>query len=408
MSEARRHRNADAAPGVVLMAHPGGELYGSDRMFLESVRGMHEAGARVSVALSSAGPLAARLRDSGADTTICRSPVLRKSAMTPRGFLRLLTDTAGGVIDGWHLLSRVNPDRVYVSTLTVPLWIVLARLKGVPVLCHVHEAEASAPAVVRAAIAAPLLLAQRIIANSRFSISVLGRSFRSIADRAVVVHNGVPGPDTRMPARKQLNDELRVAYVGRLSPRKGVDVAVDAVARLTANGVAARLDVIGTVFAGYEWYERELHEQVDRLGLARAVRFHGFVPSVWSLVAANDVVVVPSRRDEPFGNTAVEGLLCGRPVIASGTSGLLEATGGFQAARTVTPGDASALADALEAVVADWPQLREAAWRTIGLVEARHDPAHYRRAVAWQMLAMSPRHHIRAPLVTATSAGRAM
>ncbi|QEE62510.1 glycosyltransferase family 4 protein [Salinibacterium sp. dk2585] len=407
----RRHRHGDADPGVVLMAHPGGELYGSDRMFLESVQAMTDAGARVWVALSSAGPLAAMLRDRGADATICRSPVLRKSALSPRGFLRLVACTFGGIVDGWHLLSRVKPDRVYVSTVTVPLWIVLARLRGIPVLCHVHEAEASAPAVVRAAIAAPLLLAENVIANSRFSVAVLGRSFRSIARRAVLVHNGVPGPVERMPAREQLDGILRIAYVGRLSPRKGVDVVVDAVGQLAARGVRARLDVIGTVFAGYEWYEQELRERAERLGADDAVRFHGFVPSVWALVAESDVVVVPSRHDEPFGNTAVEALLCGRPVIASGTSGLLEATAGFAAARTVTPGDPVALADALESVSMDWAQLREAAWRDVGLVDRRHDPALYRQTIADLMLSMQPRHGRRAPVSPASPAfseGRAM
>lgn len=387
----RRSKTSDATPRTVLMAHPGCELYGSDRMFLESVRALTDSGARVVVALSSDGPLAAMLRDCGADATICRTAVLRKSALRPRGFLRLLADAVGGVVDGWHLFSRVRPDRVYVSTLTVPLWIALARLRGVRVLCHVHEAEASAPAPLRAAIAAPLLLADRVLANSRFSVAVLEDSFPSVERRATVVYNGVPGPEHRVPARAELTGAVRLAYLGRLSPRKGVDVAIDAVAALAARGVRAELDIIGTVFAGYEWYERELREQVSRLGLGAAVRFHGFVPSVWELVAQNDIVVVPSRHDEPFGNTAVEAMLSGRPVIASGTSGLLEATSGCHTARTVQPGDPAALAAAIEGVITDWPRLRATVWRDIRLLEHRHDPARYREAIASAVLGLPSR-----------------
>lgn len=400
--DARVGGEGGRVPASVLVAHPSAELYGSDRMLLESVRGLIEEGTQVTVALPSDGPLAGRLRGLGADITICRSPVLRKSALTPRGFAALVASTIGGLADGWSLVSRVHPGRVYVSTLTIPLWIMIARLRRIPVLCHVHEGEASAPAALRTAIAVPLLLANRLVANSHFSAKVLERSFASLGRRADVIYNGVPGPAERLQARATLDSSLRIAYVGRLSPRKGVDVAVDAAAELRSRGIPVRLDLIGTVFAGYEWYERELHERVAALGLGDAVRFHGFVPSVWSLVAESDVVVVPSRTDEPFGNTAVEAILCGRPVVASGTSGLLEATAGYHSARTVPSGNAHALADMLAGIVASWHSVRSAAWNDITLAEQRHSPVLYRRRVVEAVLAMAPRSWPGADAMAAT------
>lgn len=386
-----RAEGTKSSPGTVLVAHPSAELYGSDRMLLESVQGLIESGARVAVALPADGPLSRELRETGADVTICRSPVLRKNALTPRGFAHLVADTLGGLVDDWKLISRVHPNRIYVSTLTVPLWTLLARLRHIGVVCHVHEGEGSAPAALRAAIAAPLLLANEVVANSRFSAGVLGRSFSSLGRRAEVVYNGVPGPCDRTPARETLDSPLRVTYVGRLSPRKGVDVAVEALALLRGRGIAAHLDLVGTVFEGYEWFESDLRTQVSRLGLDDSVTFHGFVPSVWEHLGAADVVVVPSRADEPFGNTAVEALLSGRPVIASSTSGLLEATAGYRSARTAIPGDPHSLADALADVVENWRYMRRAAWRDIPLAEERHSPEAYRHRVADAVLAVRAR-----------------
>ncbi|WP_403022544.1 glycosyltransferase [Salinibacterium sp. GXW1014] len=377
--------------GTVLVAHPSAELYGSDRMLLESVRGLLDSGARIAVALPCDGPLSPALRDLGADVTICRSPVLRKSALTPRGFAAFLAATVGGLADGWRLITRVRPNRIYVSTLTVPLWIALAKVRRIGVLCHVHEGEASASAAVRAAIAAPLLFADEVVANSRFSVGVLAGSFPSLGRRTSVIYNGVPGPDSRQQARQALDTPLRIAYVGRLSPRKGVDVAVEALSILHRRGVPARLDLMGTVFTGYEWYEKELRDEVRLLALEPWVRFHGFVPSVWQHVESSDVVVVPSRADEPFGNTAVEAILCGRPVIASATSGLLEATAGYRASRTVPAGDAEALADCLIEMASNWHYMRSAAWKDVALAEERHSPATYRRRVVDAVLSLRPR-----------------
>jgi glycosyltransferase involved in cell wall biosynthesis len=271
---------------------------------------------------------------------------------------------------------------VYVNTITVPLWPLLARLAGVPVLTHVHEGEASASALMRRLLALPLFLSRVLLVNSRFSAGVLAGSFESLGRRAQVVYNAVPGPERRTPPRTRLAGPLRVTYIGRLSPRKGVDVAIDAVGRLRDRGVSADLHVVGSVFPGYEWYEQELAAAVDEKRLAERVRFHGFQPSVWSIVGSGDVVVVPSRVDEPFGNTAVEALLAARPVIASATSGLLEATAGYRTAVTVDPDDADALADALEHTIQEWDEMAESVTADAEEAERRHSVAAYRRRIA--------------------------
>ena len=63
--------------------------------------------------------------------------------------------------------------------------------------------------------------------------------------------------------------------VGRLSPRKGVDVALDAVGLLRRSGVDASLSVCGSVFPGYEWYEGELRERAAQPDLATRLAEQG-------------------------------------------------------------------------------------------------------------------------------------
>jgi glycosyltransferase involved in cell wall biosynthesis len=350
-------------------------------VLLESASAFVEAGWRVVTTLPTTGPLVRELELRGSEVVLCSAPVVRKSALRPAGFLKFLGTAFAGLVSGSRLLGKIRPDVVYVSTLTIPLWVFLARLRRIRVVVHVHEAERSAPAIQRAVLAFPVLFAQTILSNSRFSADVLASSFRSLGRRALILNNGVPGPLNPRAARPTLDGALQVTYIGRLSPRKGVDVAVDAVAELNKNGTPADLTLIGAVYPGYEWYERQLHEQAEALGITNRVRFLGFQTNVWDHVAEGDVVVVPSRGDEPFGNTAVEALLAARPVVASATSGLLEATSGFESARTVTPDNPQALAAALADGAKHWTSWREEALRDLPVADDRHSPASYRARI---------------------------
>ncbi|MHA3703892.1 glycosyltransferase family 4 protein [Jatrophihabitans sp. YIM 134969] len=370
---------------TVLVAHPSTELYGSDRVMVETALGLRERGYRVVVTLPTRGPLTDHLAELGLEVVTVPSPVLRKSALSPRGLLRLALETARATPPGWRLLRERGVDVVVVNTITVPWWLVLARWSpsgSRPALCHVHEAERSAPRLVRRALTLPLLLARRVVTNSRFSRDVIADVAPRLARRTEVVLNAVPGPPVVVPARDTLEGPVRLLFVGRLSPRKGPDVAVAALAELVASGVDARLDLLGAVFPGYEPFEEQLRADVARLGLGDRVTFLGFEPDVWPRLAASDIAIVPSTVDEPFGNTAVEAVLAARPVVVSRTSGLVEAAAGYRGVVQVPPGDAGALAAAVRTVVEDWGRFRAAALADAATAADRHGPEVYRTHMA--------------------------
>jgi len=313
--------------------------------------------------------------------------VLRKSLLYPAAFLRLLVKAARDLGTSLRFLREVNPDVVYVSTVTIPLWILAARLSRRRSLCHVHEAEGSAPAPVRWLLALPLLFADSIVTNSEYSKGVLTSSIPRLAARTTTIYNGVPGPTAVTMARRSVTDGLRIVYVGRLSPRKGVDLLLTAMRSLKERGIPAHLSLVGAVYPGYEWYEMQLRDAIEQGGIQDDVSFTGFVPAVWDALREADVAVVPSRLDEPFGNAAVEAVLAARPVIVSNTSGLREAAAGYASATFVAPGDAESIADALQSVRDNWDSERVAALLDSGIALERHSLQKYRGAVAASVLA---------------------
>ena len=370
----------ERVPGTalrVLVAHPSAELYGSDRVALESVIALAGTNSTVQTVLPTDGPLRALLEAAGSRVSLLDVPVLRKSALSPRGLLGLAVDTVRRTPTMLRELRRSRPDIVYVSTLTVPWWLVLARLTGARVVCHVHEAEEAVPRLVRTALAAPLLLAHTVIANSELSRSVVVRDVPRLRARTVVVYNGVPGPPRWEEARRGLTGAVRLVLAGRVSPRKGTDVAVEAVALLVERGHDVVLDLVGGVFPGYEWFQAEVEATARRLGVAERVRWSGVRPDVWAALADADIALVPSRV-EPFGNAAVEAMLAARPVVVGDTQGLREIVRQGENGALAAPGDPVALADAVEATITGWPAALRRAEHARQEAERRFRPDRYR------------------------------
>ncbi len=351
---ARDGSTPDSTRRHALVVHPSPDLYGSDRQLLETVAGLVEAGWGVESVLPATGPLVDELRARGAGVQVIPFPVLRKAALRPTALPSLVIGLLRATLGGRRMLRRLRPDAILVNTLTEPSWLLAARLAGVPSLCHVHEAESDQPFVVRAGLALPLLLAQVVVANSRAAADVLVRAVPRLRSRVRVVHNGVPGPqDEPAPPRPRTpGDPLTIALVGRLSPRKGIDVAIDAVGLLVARGVDARLRIAGTPFAGYEWYEEQIRAAASRPDVTGRIELLGYVHPTWALLADADVVVVPSRV-EPFGNTAVEAMLARRPLVASRVQGLHEIVRHNETGLLVEPADPTALSDALVHLAAE-------------------------------------------------------
>ncbi|SDF27075.1 Glycosyltransferase involved in cell wall bisynthesis [Blastococcus aurantiacus] len=379
---------AGPARPPVLVVHPGAELYGADRVLLGSVAAL-VADFDVTVALPGPGPLTAELEALGARVVRCRMPVLRNGALRPAGLARLVADALRGLVPALRLIRRHGAAGVYVNTLTLPSWPLLARVAGRRSLCHVHEAEQSLPRLLRRGLALGPALAHRVVANSGFTRDVLAEVAPRTARRSTVVHNVVPGPPVLRPVRETLTGPLHLLYVGRLSPRKGPQVAVAALDELVRRGVDARLVLLGSVFTGYEWFEAELRTTIAAAGLDDRVDFVGFRSDVWPHLADADVVLVPSVGDESFGNTAVEAVLAARPLVVSDHSGLREATAGYAGVRAVDPARPEEWADAVQAVTGDWGATRAAALEDAAQAQRRHTSSRYRTELVAQVRALT-------------------
>jgi glycosyltransferase involved in cell wall biosynthesis len=250
-----------------------------------------------------------------------------------------------------RLIRRVRPDLIYINTVTIPWWLTAARSMRIPVLCHVHEAEPDLGRAIGTAFTLPLLQANLVIANSRVAVEALERFAPRVRKRTVLVYNGVDGP-AQEPTPPPNGTPARLVSVGRLSPRKGPDIALEALALLRAGGRDVTLELCGTPVPDQTWFADELLERASRPDLAGAVHFAGYCSPVWPALARADIYVAPARA-EPLGNAVVEAQLARRPVVATAVQGHLETLIDGETGLHVPPDDPPALARAIARLLDD-------------------------------------------------------
>ncbi|XXX79305.1 glycosyltransferase family 4 protein [Sorangium sp. So ce134] len=273
----------------------------------------------------------------------------------PRLHARAIHASLRGTMAG---LRREFPYDVILAAWAYPDTVaaeVFAREAGVPLVTTVLGSdinEQPRDAVLRAQIAPALQRCARVVAVS----GALGERLVELGvprERVVVQLNAVDGArfsirDRAAPRQRLgLPADAKVAlYAGYHVPEKGVDVLVEAMARLAEAG---RRDVHLMMVGGGELLE-PLRARVRALGLADRVRLFGWAlpAEIPEYMAACDVFCLPSRR-EGCPNVVLEALASGRPVVATRVGGVPELVREGQGGNglLVPAGDPQALGDAL-------------------------------------------------------------
>jgi glycosyltransferase involved in cell wall biosynthesis len=234
-------------------------------------------------------------------------------------------------------VRELAPDLVHANTTRAGLAALPAgALGGPPVIVHQRDwvPEGMVAAGVLRTIAAG---ASAVIANSGYVAGQIPRGRR--ATRVHTIHDAVdttgfePDADVRDRTRRELGlarGDAALAVVAQLTPWKGQEDAIRALAQLRPRHPQARLLLAGSAkFAapGARFdnpaYERDLRSLVSALGLEAEVAFLGEREDIPAVLAASDILLIPSWR-EAFGRIVVEGMAAGRPVVATSVGGPAE------------------------------------------------------------------------------------
>jgi glycosyltransferase involved in cell wall biosynthesis len=321
------------------LGYAGGVVHGVTRYFLNVIPRLSAHVEAEACFLRGPHPAAQRLREAGIDVSF-----LGRRKHDPR----VLGD----------LVSLVRRRRIDILHLAGMKSILLGRLAARRARCrtviHLHDTQRLGPV---------LGFLQRRLAHwtdaaigvsdavSSLAIAEFGMDPRL----TTTIHNGIPIEEFASPpvgARQSIRREFRidanapvVGMLGRLASEKQPMLLVSALPRLLTVHPRAILFIVGDGALRIE-----CQDAVVRLGIGSSVRFAGQRTDVAAVLAAMDVVAVPSSR-EGFGYAVVEAFAAGKPVVAFRVDGLTETIVEGETGLLVDPDNAAGLVDAVSQVL---------------------------------------------------------
>ena len=147
---------------------------------------------------------------------------------------------------------------------------------------------------------------------------------------------------TKIKQELGLDGKFIVGHFSRLSPWKGQDILLEALAKCP-NDVTAIF--VGDALFGEQDYVEYLHQQVAAINLKERVKFLGFRTDIVPLMSACNLIAHTSTAPEPFGRVIVEAMLCGCPIVAAAAGGVIELIENNKTGWLFSPGNSQQLAD---------------------------------------------------------------
>jgi glycosyltransferase involved in cell wall biosynthesis len=293
-------------------------------------------------------------------------------AVRPNSPLRALLT---GVIASWHELPLKNSLDVYSSRALADL----IHRHGIQIVhAHVGRDYLVAAMACRRAENSRLILTRHHylpLKNNAVYKWLLGKSsaFIAVSDtvreslierlaldpsRVHVIPNWIDTakfqPIDREKARAmfQIKANLAVACIGQLTPEKGQEEFVRAAGQISRSRSDVEFLIAGEENRDGQQFTNHLQQVAETMGISNRIRFMGFVDYVAELLAAVDIVVVPSW-DEGFSLVTIEAMAARRAVLASNIGGISEIIHENVNGLLFQPREAYAMAEKLKWLLAD-------------------------------------------------------
>jgi glycosyltransferase involved in cell wall biosynthesis len=342
---------------AVWVAHRG-TLGGAEQGLAEGVELLVARGHEVHVVLPREGPLRARLTAANGVHIHPHNPWMTPPAPARSRALWLAYNLLKARRDIARLVRDVDADVVITSTITVPAGAFAARLARVPHVWFIHEfgrEDHGAEFHLGERISMALVdrLSQEVLANSKAVMRHFGPKLSAGKLRLIPYAVNVP-PQPPAP-RRASSDRFTLVLSGEMAPSKGQSEAIAALSLLLKAGLDVELVLLG---GGDPAYVTQLHGHAAELAVSDRVKFLGFQPDPFPVIAAGDVGLVCSRH-EALGRVTIEAMKLGKPVVGSASGGTVDLIRHGWNGLLYEPGSAPDLAEQVEVLYRDRALARE-------------------------------------------------
>lgn len=298
---------------------------------------------------------------------VLRVPVFFRKQESVANFGSMFAYVFNGIREGKKLLSEEQFDVINTHFVlpTGPVGNALSRAGNIPNVLSLHGGDLYDPskamsphrhAPFRVAIRHLLRSADMVLGQSKNTLGNM-REFYTPEIEGVRIPLAIKRPSTESASRAEYGfgeDDMLLATVGRLVPRKGIDQLVEMVKTLRGRQKKARLLIIG---AGPE--EENLRAAAEEHGVTEFIHFMGFVSEEekMRILHMSDLYVSTSQH-EGFGLVYLEGMACGLPLVCYNYGGQTDFLTDGETGHVVELNDLERFTNCCADLI-DSPQLRQ-------------------------------------------------
>jgi glycosyltransferase involved in cell wall biosynthesis len=354
-----------ASPQNILVVHNNNDFYGAEKVLLELLSRLDRSRFIPIVVLPTdtrhINRLSPELEKLKIECCFIPLGVLRRKYFKLHKLPRFSFEVLAGVRQLVRLIRKRNIALVHTNTNTILASPLAARLTGVPHVWSIHELMVE-QATVRSALHYMIpRFSTRVVAVSQAVRDHMLKDAAKFANRFTFVRGAIdvePFLNAKGRARVRAewgvrDDEVLIGMAGRVTRWKGQSVFVQAAKLIAERHPQVKFAAVGGVFDTEKFYMDWFRKEVHDAGLENKLTINDFRADMPDVFAAFDIFVLPSILPEPFGLVVIEAMASGKPVVATAPGGPSETVVDGETGFLVPPSDASAMAQALEVLLAD-------------------------------------------------------
>lgn len=353
----------------VLYIHQSADLYGSDKVLVDTISELDRKTFDAIVALPEQGQLTSVLDRLGVESHVIPVMKVKRSMLrSKRQMINLIPEALASIIAIDNIVGGRHIDLVHSNTLAVLGGALWAKLRSIPHLWHIHEIMLTPHIISKIFQVLVHLLADGIVCNSDATRKWIMGERRYLEEKSWVIYNATRRSGKYNAERvKEFREKIGVSksdtlltVVGRINRWKGQSLLVDAGDILWKEGIRkVHFLFVGGTAIGHEKYRQELISRIKASEMRQKITVFNFTKDIYLVWDATDIAVVPSIEPEPFGLVAIEAMSAGKPVVAAGHGGLIEIVEHNKTGILFSPGDARSLFLALRSLILETERREE-------------------------------------------------
>lgn len=299
-------------------------FYGSSKSLLSLLKGLQAFDLNLFVVVSAESGFTKSLAEdnipfliSPVDWWVTNKPPSFKKRVQAFSQLLKSVKILQKAIEDWHI------DLVYTNSSVTPIGRLLAKQENLPHIWHIREFGdldfSLYPLFPKFLSRMVIMSSDAIICNS---LAVMKHHFKRITRKIHVIYNGsatLEQFDERYQKRRsqKSHGDFTFAMVSLISPKKGQEQAIKAIAALKEKGIDAKLVLAGH---GKKEFVAHCRDLVQTLGITDRVEFTGFLEDPFCIYYSSDCILVCSVH-EALSRVALEAMSFGVPVVGKNSGG---------------------------------------------------------------------------------------